>query len=317
MMNHSLTWPKLKIGISSCLLGNRVRHNGEHKANEWLLTQLAPFVSWIPICPEVEMGLGVPRETMRLVGTPTHSRLVTVKSTADHTDLAKQTINKILEKDWDLDAFIFKKDSPTCGLERVKVYGSSGIPARTGNGLFAKAIRDKYPKIPMIEEGRLSIPNQREFFLNQLYIFSQFTRIQKNIRSLQKFHQNHKLQLMAYDPGRYASLGRFAANSEKKSVSEIFPQYEELLSELIRKPLTVKKYCNVFEHMLGYFKKDLESKEKARLLNILKDYRKTKIPFISVSTLFRFLVEKHSISYLLNQSILNPYPDEILTGDFS
>ena len=259
----TLNWPKLRIGISSCLLGNRVRHNGEHKANEWLLNQLSPFVSWLPICPEVEMGLGVPRETMRLVGTATRPRLVTVNSKEDQTERAHQTIDRILKKDFNLDGFIFKKDSPTCGLERVKVYGSSGIPVKNGVGLFAKSIQEKYPKIPMIEEGRLSDPNQREFFLNQLYIFSQFTRIPKSTRALQEFHQNHKLQLMAYDPGRYLLLGRIAANSQKQQITEVFTKYEDLISVLIKKPLTAQKYANVFQHMLGYFKKDLDTKEKA------------------------------------------------------
>jgi uncharacterized protein YbgA (DUF1722 family)/uncharacterized protein YbbK (DUF523 family) len=313
--NKTLNWPKLQIGISSCLIGNRVRHNGEHKANEWLLTQLAPFVSWVAICPELEMGLGVPRETMRLVGIATRPRLITFNSKEDQTEKAEQTIDRILKKDFKLDGFIFKKDSPTCGLERVKVYGPSGIPVKNGMGLFAKAVQEKFPKIPMIEEGRLSDPNQREFFLNQLYIFSQFTRIHKSTRALQEFHQNHKLQLMAYDPGKYQFLGQLAANSTKQEITEVFTKYEELLSNLIKKPLTRKKYINVFQHMLGYFKEDLDAKEKAHLLKLLEGYRKAKIPLISVSIVFNYLVAKHSVQYLEKQSILNPYPEEILTGD--
>lgn len=307
-------WPKLRIGISSCLLGNRVRHNGAHKSHEWLLTQLAPHVSWIPICPEVEMGLGVPRETMRLVGTSAHPKLITVYSKKDLTERALQTIDEILKKDLKWDAFIFKKDSPSCGLERVKVYGPSGIPVKSGQGFFAKSVQEKFPRIPMIEEGRLSDPSQREFFLNQLFIFSQFTRTPKVIRALQEFHQNHKLQLMAYDPGRYQLLGQLAANPQKQDLEVVFQKYEELLFDIIRKPLTVKKYANAFQHMLGYFKADLNSKEKIYLSKLIQDYQKTRIPLISVSTLFKFLVEKYSVHYLEKQSILNPFPDEILTG---
>lgn len=311
----AIDWPKLKVGISSCLIGNRVRHNGEHKANEWLMSQLGPFVSWTPICPEVEMGLGVPRETMRLVGTADHPQLVTVKSNKDYTLKAHLTIDQILKRDFDFDAFIFKKDSPTCGFERVKVYASSGIPAKSGSGLFAKSVQEKFPKIPMIEEGRLSDPSQREFFLTQVFIYGQFKRIPMSTRALQEFHRNHKLQLMAYDPGKYHLLGQIAANSQKQNLTEIFSEYHALLSELIKKPLTVKKYINVFQHMLGYFKKNLDSKEKAHLQKLLIDYQKTRIPLITLSAIFRYLSEKHEIQYLENQSILGPYPEEILTRD--
>ncbi len=240
------------------------------------------------------MGLGVPRQTMRLTGTPASPRLITVNSKEDLTQKARQTIDQIIVRDLNLDAFIFKKDSPTCGLERVKVYGASGIP--------------------MIEEGRLSDQRQRESFLNQLYIYSKFTRIERSTRILQEFHQTHKLQLMAYDPGKYQLLGRFAANSKKLNIAEVFVKYEELLVNLLNKPLTTKKYVNVFQHMMGYFKKHLETKEKAHLLKLIEDYKRSKIPLISVSTLFQYLVKKHSVQYLENQSILNPYPEEILTG---
>jgi uncharacterized protein YbgA (DUF1722 family)/uncharacterized protein YbbK (DUF523 family) len=292
-------------------LGNRVRHNGEHKKNDWILAQLGPFVSWIPICPEVEMGLGVPRETMRLIGAALDPKLVTVKTKVDQSENARQAVDRILRRDLGLDAYILKKDSPTCGLERVKVYGKSGIPVKNGIGIFAKSIREKYPRIPMIEEGRLSDPEQREAFLIHLFMFTEFNRISKTTHSLQSFHQTHKLHLMAYDPGGYHLLGRVAANPEKLKPTEIFLKYEYLLSDLLQKPLTPKKYVNVFQHMLGYFKKDIDSKEKTHLLKLIEDYKKAKIPFISVTTLFDYLVKKHSVQYLESQSILRPYPEEI------
>ncbi len=310
----AVQWPKIQIGVSSCLLGNRVRHNGEHKANDWLLAQLGPFVSWVAVCPEVEMGLGIPRESMRLVGNSTNPRLVTVRSKIDQTEKASQSIERILKNDFELDGFIFKKDSPTCGLERVKVYGSSGIPAKNGVGLFARSVREKFPKIPMIEEGRLTDPRQREAFLIQIYIYSVFTRLRKSISVLQQFHQRHKLQLMAYDPGKYQKLGQIAANSQRDEIKDVFSNYEGLLFEFMAKPLTAKKYVNVFQHMLGYFKQNLESKEKSHILELIDSYKNARVPLISVSTLFEYLVKKYSVHYLENQSILNPYPREILTG---
>lgn len=314
-------WPKLKIGISSCLLGNRVRHNGEHKFNTWLVEQLGPVVSWLPICPEVEMGLGVPRQTVRLTGSADHPRMVTFKSQEDITDQAHATVEKILAREMKLDAFIFKKDSPTCGLERVKVYGKSGIPTKDGVGIFAKAIRQKFPLIPMIEEGRLTDLSQREAFLIQLYLYGRFNRLahptagRRTIRALQAFHQHHKLQLMAFDPTQYSKLGQIAADSRDAEMGEVYSQYEAILVPLIQKKLSARKYANVLQHVLGYFKKLLTSEERAHLLELINGYRNSRLPLVSVTTLFRFLIQKYSVAYLANQSLFQPYPPQILLGD--
>lgn len=312
----SKTWPELRVGVSSCLIGNRVRHDGEHKKNDWMIEQLAPFVTWVPICPEMEMGLGAPRETLRLVGQASNPRLFTVKSKLDKTDHANATNDRILKDELHLDAYIFKKDSPSCGVERVKVYGISGIPTKNGVGLFAHAFQKRYPKVPVIEEGRFNDSAQRESFLIQLFTYGRFSRLleeSKKVNALQLFHQDHKLQLMAYDPGGYKFLGRIAANSDNHPVDQVFDAYREQLFTLLKKPLTTKKYVNAFQHILGYFKGKLEPGEVSHILKLLEDYRQSRIPLISVSTLFGYLVQKHSIQYLLSQSILNPYPREILT----
>ena len=308
-------WPKPKIGISSCLLGNRVRHNGEHKRNDWMVDVLGPCVTWVPICPEVEMKLGVPRETMRLVdpigGASENPKLVTVKTQVDLTQKANNTIDEILKKDFGFDCYVFKKDSPTCGLERVKIYGKSGIPAKNAVGLYAGKVKLLYPQIPMIEEGRLCDLKQRDAFLIQLFSWTEFKRLPIKINALQLYHQNFKLQFMAYDPQGYSLLGRIAANSNKEKPTEVFKQYESALAGLIKKPLTLSKNINAFEHMFGYFKKHLNSKEKAHILSLFQSYRRQKIPLVSLSTLFKYLVDQYSIDYLKSQSILEPYPNNL------
>jgi uncharacterized protein YbgA (DUF1722 family)/uncharacterized protein YbbK (DUF523 family) len=306
-------WPKPQIGISSCLLGNRVRHNGEHKKNNWIVDTLGPFVTWIPICPEVEMHLGVPRETMRLM-SENNIRLITCKSKQDLTELADSTNERILKRGYNFDSYIFKKDSPSCGLERVKIYGKSGIPSKIGVGIFSQKIKTQYPHIPIIEEGRLSDIKQRNSFLIRLFTWTRFKRITGKINALQNFHQDHKLQLMAFDPSGYKHLGRIAANSNRNELANVFTDYELALSALLKKSLNPEKNINVFEHMLGYFKSQLSSKEKAHILGLLQSYRVEKIPLASLSTLFKYLIEKHSIEYLKSQTILEPYPDEITIG---
>ena len=304
-------WPKPTIGISSCLLGNRVRHNGEHKKNEWIVEQLGPHVTWVPLCPEVQMQLGVPRETLRLVGTAEQPQLLTVKTKIDLTERAHQTFQEMLSRKYDFDSYIFKKDSPTCGLERVKVYGKGGIPAKAAVGLYAQHVKELYPETPMIEAGRLSDTRQRENFLIQLFAWTRFRRLPQKIKDLQLFHQTHKLQFMVYDPQMYPILGQIAAHSDRQATDLVFQNYQEALHTLLLKPLSKKKYMNAFQHMLGYFKEKLSQKEKQHILTVLDQYRDELIPLAAVSTLFKYLIDQHSIEYLKNQSLLEPYPSSI------
>jgi uncharacterized protein YbgA (DUF1722 family)/uncharacterized protein YbbK (DUF523 family) len=307
-----LTWPKPTIGISACLLGQKVRHNGEHKRHDWLNDTLGKHVSWVPLCPEVEMGLGVPRETMRLIGTAQNPQLITVQGKKDLTDLATQTVERILQKEFAWDSFIFKRDSPTCGMERVKVYGKGNIPIKSGVGLFSRRVQENYPRIPMIEEGRLSDLGQRELFLIRLFAWAKFKRLPRDTKSLQAYHQVHKLQFMAFHPQGYAKLGRFAANSTQLPADTVFENYELGLVGLLAGTLTAQKNINAYQHILGYFKNHLEAREKTHILDLFRQYRSQKLPLASLSTLFKFLIDKYSVEYLRDQTILEPYPESII-----
>lgn len=306
---------KPRVGISACLLGQKVRHNGEDKRNDWLVDRLGKFVTWVAVCPEVEMGLTVPRKTMSLKGKPDDPQLI-VKGTEENlTHLALETSKRIMAKDLKLDSYIFKKDSPSCGLERVKIYGKNNSPSRSATGIFAAAVKEKYPLIPMIEEGRLSDPKQRELYVIRLFAFVKLRGLSLKTADLQGFHQQYKLLLMAHAPDRYQALGRIAANPEKKKVSELFSEYQDLFLTSINRVPTQKQWVNVLQHVFGYFKKNLNSKEKEQILATFEEYREGEIPLIAPLTLLRHLAQKYEVSYLLEQALFQPYPKHLRVAD--
>jgi uncharacterized protein YbgA (DUF1722 family)/uncharacterized protein YbbK (DUF523 family) len=303
---------KPTIGISACLLGQKVRHNAEDKRNDWLVDVLGKFVKWVPICPEMEMGLGVPRRTMRLTGKPHDPQLI-VKGTEENlTSLATKTAKTILAKDFAFDSYIFKRDSPSCGLERVKIFGKNDSPSRSAVGLFASAVKEKYPLLPMIEEGRLSDIKQRETYLVRLFASVKLKEVQLKTSALQLFHQHYKLILMAYAPDAYQKLGRLAANPERLKGPELFSKYQKDFLESLARTPTRKQWVNVLQHIFGYFKKTLDSKEKKQILETIEDYRRGELPLIVPLTLLRHLTQKYEVSYLLGQAVFEPYPKSLL-----
>jgi uncharacterized protein YbbK (DUF523 family) len=212
----------IKIGVSSCLLGAQVRFDGGHKRNDFLVETLGNFVEFVAICPEMEIGLGVPRETLRLVRSEASDSvsLVTTKTGIDLTDRLRSYAERrvvALTKE-KLCGYVLKKDSPSCGMERVRVYGSSGTPARDGSGLFAATLMRCYPNLPVEEEGRLNDPRLRENFIERVFAYQRmrsFFSSRWTLGGLVQFHTAHKLTLMAHSPKAYAELGRFVANAQR------------------------------------------------------------------------------------------------------
>jgi len=207
----------IRIGVSSCLLGERVRFDGGHKRSDFLVETLGHFVEFVPVCPEMEIGLGVPRETLRLVRDgidPRAIRLVANKRGLDHTDkmiaFAERRPAALAREE--LSGYVLKKDSPSCGMERVRVYGPSGMPTRDGTGLFTAALLQRYPSLPVEEEGRLSDPHLRENFVERVFAYRRlrsFFSGRWTLGGLVRFHTVHKLVLMAHSPKAYSELGRF------------------------------------------------------------------------------------------------------------
>ncbi|HSA62261.1 MAG TPA: DUF523 and DUF1722 domain-containing protein, partial [Nitrospiraceae bacterium] len=266
-----MTTAPLRLGISRCLLGDEVRFDGGHKRDNFLTDVFGRYVEWVPVCPEVEAGLGTPREAMRLVGDPQHPRLLTIKSGKDHTRaLEAMTANRLEELgDLDLSGFVFKRGSPSCGIERVRVYTEHGMPSRNGAGVFARAFVGQFPLIPVEEEGRLCDAPLRENFIERVFCYRRYQDlIQDGVtrQSVVRFHTIHKYLLLSHSQQHYQVLGRLVGQAERHRPKELALKYGELFMEALAVKATVRKHVNVLQHILGYFKDRLGDQEKAELL---------------------------------------------------
>lgn len=307
---------KIRLGISTCLLGEKVRYDGGHKLDHFLVDTLGKFVEYVPVCPEVEIGLPIPREALRQVGDPEQPRLVTSRSGEDLTGQMSEWAQKRvreLEREG-LCGFIFKSRSPSSGMERVKVYDAHGVPHLTGVGLFARAFMRHFPLLPVEEEGRLHDPKLRENFIECIFVFKHWRELLAGNRTrggLVDFHSRHKLLLMAHSPEIYRQMGKLVAQAKELPAAELFDRYQQLLMQAMRLKTTVKKHANVLQHLLGYFKAELSADEKQELLEVIDAYRAGHIPLIVPVTLVNHYVRKYDQAYLKQQVYLNPHPLEL------
>jgi uncharacterized protein YbgA (DUF1722 family)/uncharacterized protein YbbK (DUF523 family) len=304
---------KPSVGVSACLVGQPVRYNGEHKKHRWITDQFAEFVSLHPLCPELAMGLSTPRPAIRLVETaPRQIRLVTTKEGKDLTEMAELAASRLLSSEvspWD--GFILKKDSPSCGAERVKLYGSGPMPSRQGEGFFARRLKEKYPMLPYIEEGRLSDPEQCEQFVTRVFAHYRLKQVPMELSQLQTFHRNYKLILMEHSPKHYQILGRIVANPERQSIEKVMALYGPIFMEALSVPSNRQKRVNVLQHVMGYFKKMIDAGEKRQILEIIQEYRQGLLPFVAPLSLLHYLVKKFSVNYLEEQFLFYPYPKNL------
>jgi uncharacterized protein YbgA (DUF1722 family)/uncharacterized protein YbbK (DUF523 family) len=317
-MNTLEEEPVIRLGISSCLLGERVRYDGGHKLDRFLAHTLGQYVEWVPVCPEVEMGLPIPRESMRLVGDPQDPRLVAPKSGIDYTDRMKAWASGRLEAlaGIGLCGFVFKKDSPSSGLFRVKVYNEHGMAARTGTGMFARALRERFPLLPLEEEGRLNDMPLRENFIERVFSYYRWTELLNNDPSpggLVRFHTAHKLTLMAHSIKHYQGLGRLVAQAGTLPWDELIAAYGARLMEGLALLETRRKHINVLQHLMGYLKRELSSPDKQELLALIEDYRNGLVPLIVPLTLLQHHLRRHPVPEWVHQQVyLNPYPKELM-----
>jgi len=304
---------KIRIGVSACLLGQPVRFDGGHKHDRYLTNTLGEYLDFVPVCPEVESGFSIPRETLRLVGDPEAPRLVTSRTNIDHTDRmtgwAEKRVRE-LEKE-NLCGFIFKSDSPSSGLMRVKVYNPKGMAEKKGVGLFARAFTRHFPLLPVEEEGRLNDPVLRETFIEQIFALKRWREtlaLGQNMKNLVDFHTRHKLLMLSHSPANARLMGKLVADGRKTPIQTVYAQYENLLIETLRMKSTIKKNLNVLEHILGYFKNQLDPDEKQEMLEIFDRYRNAFVPLIVPVTLLNHYVRKSGEPYLKQQVYLNPHP---------
>ena len=295
----------ITIGVSSCLLGEQVRYDGGHKHDRYITDILGRYFRFLPVCPEVGCGLPIPREAMRLEGDSANPRLVTGRSRIDLTEqMLTFCTAKVKELEGeDLCGFIFKKDSPSSGLFRVKVY-NNGVAVKNGSGLFAAAVARNFPLLPMEEEGRLNDANLRENFIERVFWYRRWKDFLANCPTLGRlveFHTAHKLLMMAHSSVVYRTMGALVAHGKELLLPELLQRYEELSMKGLALLATPTKNTNVLHHMMGYFKQQLSPEEKAELLEVIDLYHDQLTPLIVPLTLLRHYVRKYDQQYLQGQ----------------
>jgi uncharacterized protein YbgA (DUF1722 family)/uncharacterized protein YbbK (DUF523 family) len=306
----------IRIGVSSCLLGEQVRFDGGHKRDPFLVETFGRYVQWVPVCPELEAGFGVPRESMQLRRIEGDVRLVTTKTGVDHTDTMRRYAARRLAAldSSDLCGYVLKKNSPSCGMERVKIYGRSG-PLASGRGLFAEPLLRAFPHLPVEEEGRLSDPRLRENFVERVFAYRRLRSLfggRWTIGRLVAFHSAHKLQLMAHSPRWYAELGRLVAGATALARPVLQASYEAQFMSALETMATPKRHVNVLQHILGYFSAQLDRAARRELVELIEDYGRGMLPLVVPLTLVRHYVRQFAIAYLQAQTYLDPHPKELM-----
>jgi len=308
---------KIQIGVSSCLLGEPVRWNGGHKRDRYVTDILGEFFEWVPVCPEVEVGMGTPRETVQLQGNLKAPKMVGTQTGQDWTAaMRKVSAQRVKELDrMDLCGFIFKAQSPSCGMSRIKIYKNAAPVAHNGSGLFAAAFMKQCPLVPVEEEGRLCDAKLRDNFIVRIFAFHRLKSLFKGSFSRKQviaFHSAHKFLLMAHSRKHYEALGKMVAYARVYAPVQLRVLYAQTFMECLAMKSTVKKNTDVLYHMLGFFKKLLSDTEKRDLMQAIDDYYKGWLPLVVPVTLIRHQVNRHRVDYLADQVYLDPHPKELM-----
>lgn len=308
---------KIKLGIAKCLLGEKVRYDGSQKLDRYLRDTLGQYVEWVPVCPEVETGMPIPREAVRLVGDVDAPRLVGRQSGEDWTEKmqawGKQRLEQLNEED--LCGYVFKYGSPSSGMTRVKVYNDKGMPSLTGQGMWARMVMEAFPHLPFEDDGRLHDPRLRENFISRVFTLKRWRDTMANELSAGKlvdFHTRHKLLIMAHSVESYRAMGKLVATAGTAKDMQLYDEYFKQLFKALSYKHTIKKNVNVLSHAMGYFKKDLSPSEKAELLELIEQYRSGLVPLIVPITMMNHYVRKYGKEYLSKQYYLLPYPAELM-----
>lgn len=306
----------MRLGVSSCLLGTLCRYDGGHAKNSFVASQLQEYFDFVPFCPEADV-FGTPRPTIRLVETKNGMRIRTTKNEQDLTETLAQSSksNALAIEKADICGFILKSKSPTCGLERVKVYFENNpMSEKKGIGLFAEQIKRLYPYLPVEEEGRLGDAWLRENFLMQVFAYADLKEMMqtaKQYKELVDFHTSYKYLIYAKSHLYYKTLGNIVANHDKKPFEIVLNEYQEAFLQAIAKKSTIKKTYNVLLHLFGYFKGCISKAEKEEILSNINDFKRKIVPLITVVRLLQLYTKRFDVEYLKNQKFLQPYPKEL------
>ncbi len=316
-MKETVPFTKVPVGVSACLLGEKVRFDGGHKHDAYLTDTLGPYFDYVPVCPEVGCGLSVPRESMHLVGTPESNRLIGNKTGTDYTAKMQAYCDRTVEelRPRSLLGFIFRAKSPSSGLFHVKLYTPEGNPTlQYTSGLFARAFARAFPSLPCEEDGRLHDPDLRENFIERIFALKRFREeviAAPSVRALHTFHACAKYLLMAHAPEGLQDLGRLAAAATPENLTETLSAYETRFLAVMAEHATVGRHVNVLQHMQGYFSEQLTTQEREELGDVIGEYAREQVPLIVPVTLFRHYIYKYQTAYLMQQHYLYPHPAEL------
>jgi uncharacterized protein YbgA (DUF1722 family)/uncharacterized protein YbbK (DUF523 family) len=306
----------VRLGVSACLLGARVRFDGGHKRNRYLINELGAHFEFVAFCPEVAIGLGTPRPTIRLVGDPALPRALGSRDDGlDVTDALREYSADRAQRLDGLSGFVFKKDSPSCGMARVKVYGDKGMPQRDGVGIFARAVQQANPLLPVEEEGRLNDSALRENFISRVFVYARWQALcQKGFskKALLDFHTRHKLLVMAHSPAAYRELGRLLARLDNADLDALADRYIRRVMEELKAQASRKRHVNVLQHVLGYLRKHVDAANRADLVDVIDDYRRGVVPLVVPMTLLRHHFRRNPNTYISEQVYMEPHPRELM-----
>lgn len=305
---------RIRVGISTCLLGENVRFDGGHKRDRFITDTLGAYFAWVPVCPEVEVGMGTPRETVRLAKGTDGDRMVAPKSGADWTERMRAYSEKRVEtlRSQRLRGYILKKDSPTCGMSRVRRYDANGVPSRDGVGLYARSLLKAYPNLPIEEEGRLNDPALRENFVTRVFTFDRWLSLREGTpqpKDLVNFHTAHKMLLLAHDEAAYRQLGPLVASAgEVADLDALLDAYEALMMRALKAVATRKRHVNVLQHLMGFAKRAIDGRDKDELLQLIEEYRRGWVPLATPLALLQHHLRRASHPWVSAQVYLEPYP---------
>ncbi|MAD76847.1 MAG: hypothetical protein CML20_19030 [Rheinheimera sp.] len=307
----------IKIGISACVLGEPVRFDGGHKASTFCLQQLKPLVKFVAICPEQAIGLGVPRPAIRLQRDE-HQQIRLVQSRdnrIDHTEQMQQYTEKLLPTLTTLSGYVVCAKSPSCGMERVRVYDAAGQQlGKVGTGIFTHQLMQRYPWLPVEEDGRLLDPALRENFITRIFACHDYQQQMQDgfsVAKLVQFHSRYKFLVMAHSPLAYRELGRLVAGAKLFNPVQLAERYLCDLMQALKNIASRKQHANVLQHLQGFLKKSLSSTEKSELTDLIHRYRQGFLPLMAPLTLLGHYLRQYPNQYIAAQRYLNPYPEQL------
>lgn len=307
---------EIPVGISACLLGREVRHDGGHKHSRFCTQVLARHFQFRSICPELEAGLGVPRPAIHLRQFADGLRLIETKGTADHTPAMQDFIRKVLPTLADLRGYILMAKSPSCGMERIRIHNEEGqVSSRDGRGMFAQALMEAYPLMPVEEEGRLNDDALRENFIERVFAYDDWMQnvagASLSARALIEFHTRHKFQLLAHSEKIYRELGPMLGDLKSEPLAQIADRYIHQFMTAMAKIVSRGSHVNALQHLMGYLRDALGDEDRKVLVEQIEAYHRGEVPLVVPMTLLRMAQRREPVDYLHTQQYLTPYPDEL------